>query len=470
MTSVDSDGSSEESDSSLICGFGFRHRTNSDDSGHDPRAFQKKRSVGSGHGTGVRNESASGTSKRISDGNKQGYDKTDRAMADFEESDAEFERNGKGRNGEYHDERDASHHYDTGRSNGYPMDPLCENDHPKHSSNSRNLRGIENEPKFIPATNDTANSVPTARPDPTGHSPKFKEGDSRKSCHSLDSSVTDLSMASEDAIVLMYNMDDDSCEGDRHNKRSRMEDNVVGKIYKGQEVCDPRSIPMELEITLSESTKNIHQQKDKKDDLASRAHKPTNEQSKNGTETNSEEDHEKRSPVRTTGKSKMSNPAQPANEQIRQEPQGKVVPSGGSAGDKLIPTKPPAVSKLSQEQNPGAMSEEAHSPEKESSKSALRPRGSMMEYEENLSIIEEDEDGDSSTGASAVGSADSADSESIAELNSSAVFNVVPQKAKQPIPIGARSRSTAEKMGVPTRRMREYQRKNPQYSFIGIFQ
>ncbi len=454
MASVDSAGSSEKSDSSLICGFGVRHRTNSDDSGHDLRAFQKKRSDGSsgGHGTNGHNGSTSDAGKRKSDGNRQGFEKSGREMAAFEDPDAEFARNGRDRNGGYRAERDSSRHYSNGKSNGYPVDPLRANI-PKHNSNSRNFRSVEDESKFIPSKN-MKDSVPTTQPDSTGNCLKFKEEGSRESIQSLDSS--DLSMASEDAIVLMYNMDDESCEDDKRNKRSRMVNNVVGKIYKNQEVCDPRSIPIELEITLSETIQNINEQKDKKDNLVSQDRKSTDHQPKNGIEN----EHEDRTPVLTTSKSILSNPAQSSNDQRLEKPQSEVLPSVGNAGDMMIPTKSPATSKLSQEQKPETMIEEANSSGKETPKSAVRPRGSMMEYEENLAIIEEDEDGDSSTGDSAIGSAASADSESIAELNSSAVFNKVPQKSKQPIPMGTRTRSMAEKMGVPIRRMREYHLKH----------
>lgn len=105
-------------------------------------------------------------------------------------------------------------------------------------------------------SNHVSAAYPTSIPVATKTTEDSVEDPRKLSVPRMDSSKSissegEMSMASEDAVVLMINMleevDGDKSEKDEADKRAA-QDRVCGRVFKGQKTNDYESIPIELEI------------------------------------------------------------------------------------------------------------------------------------------------------------------------------------------------------------------------------
>ena len=125
-----------------------------------------------------------------------------------------------------------------------------------HGSGSTGGRGGEQVTTsiMVPARDTPSSAYSTSIPIPTKTEDSASRGITRlDSNKSLSSEGDSMSMASEDAVVLMLNMleeEGDNNIGGEHGKDNEkfITDEVCGRVFKRQSITDYESIPTELEI------------------------------------------------------------------------------------------------------------------------------------------------------------------------------------------------------------------------------
>lgn len=499
--SYDSDGSD-----SLICGFGPRrgrrdsvdsgdYQSGCDDdsrrSGIDLELTESQANLICGFG-GDRN----GDKKT----DKKGFDKSDFAVAAFEETQSEDGAAQTMGADDVEDKKtDTDHHaiHPDGGNNGHQADASIASGASHDRGNKSRLRdhgGNQIVSTFLPMelkVNAPSSSARTNRDD----------GSLSRSLKSVDS--MDMSMASEDAIVLMYNsLDDESSDEDGEDnraKRLKRNENIVGRVYRGQ-TDDYGSIPLELEIeseisapsdssfTSKQSTRSVS--------APVQGHRASNGTNGEGTAVNAiNGDREKIRPVPPTkvedvaeeseSKTKSFRPfssqsAQNSNVNSPSEKQDCIPQSESNKNfgkmDMLVPTKPPAlnIKERKKETLNDAVPNNSNSnyaigfpstaPTPRDKISRINSLRKSTLDEDNLSIIEEN-DCDSSTGTSIMQSnySEAGDDDSDASGSTSKDDDLVldslfsrASKSKAPKPMGEHAKSMAKKLGVPMRQLRKF--------------